>query len=188
MKNRHTIINLKDQFKQYRLAGLFYGTVIALILVVMGVVSNALFFTKYSVITVQFDNHQCFIKDHFKLKWIHSVEKQWWIESYQTKNEQLKLTDTFFETFGAGTPSTGTLGKDNSLFPSYVHYKVDIELPYLNWMISKRIKAQILTDQQVIPLYKWVEDYTNIYIFASTQSEWKLLRQVSCNEYAHRQT
>ncbi|WP_296405813.1 DUF1850 domain-containing protein [Psychrobacter sp.] len=188
MKGRHTIIHLKDQFKQYRLTGLFYSILIALTLIAMGLVTKALFFSKHPVITVQFYDHECVIKNHFKLKWIHSVEKQWWIESYQINKNQLLLTDTYFQTFGAGTPSNGKLGKENALYPGYVHYQVDVELPYLNWMISSNIKAQILTDQQALPIYKWVEDYTNIYIFTSMQSQWNLLRQESCNEYAHRQT
>lgn len=188
MRYSHCFLKIKDQGKQSRLSGLFFGIIIASIVITIVLGVKALFYTPYSVVTVQFNEAQCVIADHFDLKWTHSVEKQSWVESYQVKNDQLLLTDTYLQTFGAGTPSTGTIGEKNELYPDYVHYKLNIQLPYLNWMISSNINPEIITEQKTLPIHQWISDYTNIYIFARTQSLWTLLRQESCNEYAQRRS
>lgn len=181
----------KDQDRRKRPTGLFFGTniavniviVIALIIGLSAITIEGLFYTLHDIVTVEFSKGQCVIDGNFDLKWMHSVEKQWWIESYEAHNEQLFLTDTYLQTFGAGTPSTEKIGTNNHRYPGYVHYQINTLLPHLNWMISSHIKAQIITDQKTLPIYQWVDDYTNIYIFAVKQNLWTVLRQESCNDY-----
>lgn len=173
----------KDQSKRFRWSGLFFGIIIATCLVVGSLIIKALFYTPQNVVMVQFNDTQCVIKDKFELLWMHSVEKQWWIESYEARDGQLLLTDTYLQTFGAGTPSTEQGGESSQKYPGYVLYQINSWLPELNWMISSNIKAQIITHKKRLPIYQWVSDYTNIYIFARTQSLWTLLRQESCNDY-----
>lgn len=184
MLPNYDLKSIKDQIKHNRLSDFFFGIFIALILLVLGFGVTTLFYTTKSVIMVQFDDQQCFIKDHFDLKWTHSVEKQSWIESYRLVNQHLLLTDTYLQTFGAGTPSTESIGENSDLYPGYVNYEVNVQLPYLNWIISSNIEAEIITLDKTLPIYKWVDDYTNIYIYPTTQNLWMLIRQESCNEYA----
>lgn len=175
-------------------AGLFL-LVIVLFFALTANLVYYLFFKPQTVVAIEFDNERCIIKDKFELKWIHSVEKQWWIEAYQveTHNSQplLLLTDTYLQTFGAGTPSTEALGWPDDKHPGYAHYLINTRLPYLNWMISSNIKAQIIVNPinspaYTLPIYQWVDDYTNIYISARTQNLWNLRRQESCDEYTPR--
>lgn len=42
----------------------------------------------------------------FSLKWIHSVEKEVWVENFRIEGQHIFLESTHFKTFGAGTPST----------------------------------------------------------------------------------
>lgn len=174
----------KDQPERQRSTGLFFGISIAVVFILIGAAIKALFYTPYPVILVEFAQKKCFIEQGFDLKWQHSVEKQWWIESYEIEDEQLLLTDAYLQTFGAGTPSTETLSTTSQKYPNYVHYRMNLRLPHLNWMISPSIKAQIITKKHHLPIYQWVEGYTNIYISANTQNFWNILRQDSCNEYS----
>ncbi|WP_083838416.1 DUF1850 domain-containing protein [Lentibacillus jeotgali] len=41
----------------------------------------------------------------FSIQWIHSVEKEEWIEYFNIKDDVLYLESTKFKTFGAGVPS-----------------------------------------------------------------------------------
>lgn len=51
-----------------------------------------------------------FVEPNFQLRWIHSVEKQWWEEQYQridsssTEDAELLLTTTYFEALGRAHP------------------------------------------------------------------------------------
>lgn len=143
---------------------------------------------KQPVIQVSFDSQSCYLKStQFDLKWRHSVEKQWWIESYQIQDNQLLLTDTYLQTFGAGTPSTEALSQDTKpKYPGYVHYQIDTTLPYLNWMISSNIEATIINQGRELAIYKWVSDYTNIHIVPKYIPAWQLWFKEPCHEYYSR--
>ncbi|AUJ25057.1 DUF1850 domain-containing protein [Virgibacillus dokdonensis] len=41
----------------------------------------------------------------FALEWVHSVEKEKWIEKFRVNNCQIFLQSTKFKTFGAGVPA-----------------------------------------------------------------------------------
>ena len=75
-----------------------------------------------------------FVEPNFQLRWIHSVEKQWWEEQYQRESDGLLLTTTYFEAFGAGTPSTEALALIQK--PGYLGYQINEKLPKLNWVVS----------------------------------------------------
>lgn len=172
--------------------------------------------TKHDVIEVTFNEQSCLLEGTtFELQWEHSVEKQWWIEAYEVRENTLLLTDTYFETFGAGSPSISaeTLSSDNidqkvdkssnhyslqhqqnadyerrqsylnKKYSSYVHYQVNQQLPYLNWMISSNVKATIINKEQILPIYQWVSDYTNIYIAPIEISLWDQLLKEYCHDY-----
>lgn len=73
------------------------------------------------------DDKVCyFVEPDFQLRWIHSVEKQWWEEQYQRESDGLLLTTTYFEAFGAGTPSTEALAPIQK--PGYLGYQINEKL------------------------------------------------------------
>lgn len=145
-------------------------------------------FRQQPVIQLSFDSHSCYLKrTQFDLKWLHSVEKQWWIESYEIEEGHLLLTDTYLQTFGAGTPSTEALSQDaKPKYAGYVHYQIDTTLPYLDWMISSNIQATIINQGRELPIYRWVSDYTNIHIAPKVIPAWKLWFKEPCHEYYSR--
>ena len=144
-----------------------------------------LFFIGHSVLLLTFDDQSCYIEqDSFDLKWQHSVEKQWWIEHYQVDQGSLLLTDTYFQTFGAGTPATGTLARDDGgRYKGYVHYQINTKLPYLDWMVSSNIFAVMILPNKTLPIYQWVDDYTSIHIQPKSLSLWALFLKENCYEY-----
>lgn len=172
-----------DQQNLLSFAGLFFLVMVVsfLIFVFLNV-----FYAKHPVIVVNFDDKACLIEDSFELMWLHSVEKQWWIERYQADADGLLLTDAYLQTFGAGTPSTEAVVSNNSRdHPGYIHYRINTHLPHLNWMISHNIKASLITKDGTLPIYTWVSDYTNIYIAPKQLSLWTQLFQESCYEHDH---
>lgn len=211
------IKTIKNQYGSSRFTGSFIFKVIIVCLLSLVASGVYLVSKKQSVIIIKFDNHACLLEgETFELKWMHSVEKQWWIEAYQRQGDALLLTDTYFETFGAGSPSrsannltqksfdihtidnvkdTQTLQKQqfdkyqsrqrylNQKYRGYVHYQVNQQLPYLNWMISSNIKAVIINHQKTLPVYQWVSDYTTIYIAPEEMSLWAQMLQEPCYDY-----
>lgn len=172
--------NKRPNITLFVVLGLF--TVIGLVSL-----SSYLFLPRHSVILLSFSDESCYItEDSFDLKWQHSVEKQWWIEHYRMEQDGLLLTDTYLQTFGAGTPSTETLAsndKDNSRYADYVHYQINTRLPYLDWMVSSNILAVIILPHRTLPIYQWVDDYTNIHIQPESLSLWALFLKETCYDY-----
>lgn len=195
----------------FLIKGVLFLTAFLIIIIALYVLN-----TKHDVIEVTFNEQSCLLEGTtFELQWEHSVEKQWWIEAYEVRENTLLLTDTYFETFGAGSPSISaeTLSSDNidqkvdkssnhyslqhqqnadyerrqsylnEKYRSYVHYQVNQQLPYLNWMISSNVKATIINKEQILPIYQWVSDYTNIYIAPIEISLWDQLLKEYCHDY-----
>ncbi|PNK61661.1 DUF1850 domain-containing protein [Psychrobacter sp. FDAARGOS_221] len=194
---------LKNQYGQLRFTGFF-----VLVFLISGVLLVANW--QQQRIEVVFKNQSCLLEGTaFELQWIHSVEKQQWVEAYQVQDKNLLLTDTYFETFGAGSPSMSASdliddsiqhqsqllnqkqaaayqARQNHLnqkYQHYVHYQVNQQLPYLNWMVSSHVKAIIINQNQTLPIYQWVSDYTNIYIAPKKLTVWAQLLQESCHDY-----
>lgn len=103
-----------------------------------------------------------FVEPNFQLRWIHSVEKQWWEEQYIRKSEGLLLTTTYFQAFGAGTPSTEVLAKVQK--PGYIGYQINQKLPALNWVVSRLTQGEIDYGGNRILIHKLVPDYSEVTI------------------------
>ncbi|WP_167320791.1 DUF1850 domain-containing protein [Psychrobacter lutiphocae] len=151
-------------------------------------------------IVIVFEQKSCLLDGTgFELQWMHSVERQQWVEVYELYNDRLLLTDTYFETFGAGVPSVSVSGSSigerahqshlDKKYSGYIHYQVNQQLPYLNWMVSSNIKATIVNQNHVLPIYQWVSGgYTNIYIAPRKMTIWAQLLQESCHDYTPNHT
>ena len=113
-----------------------------------------------------------FVEPNFQLRWIHSVEKQWWEEQYQridgssTEDAELLLTTTYFEAFGAGTPSTEALATIQK--PGYLGYQINKKLPKLNWVVSRLTKGEIDYGNYQMLIHRWVPDYSEVTIMPTT--------------------
>ncbi|MGP5371904.1 DUF1850 domain-containing protein [Psychrobacter alimentarius] len=113
------------------------------------------------------DDKVCYFTDpDFALRWIHSVEKQWWEEQYQRMDDELLLTTTYFEAFGAGTPSTEKLAPVQK--PGYLGYQIDEKLPNLNWVVSRLTKGEINYGGHRFLIHQWVPDYSEVVIMPKT--------------------
>lgn len=117
---------------------------------------------KLPVVYLDFGDEAYFLtEDEFTLKWIHSVEKEEWLEMYERDGEELLLTETVFKTFGAGVPS------DGEIIPSedgFVHMRIDQHLPEMNLTVSENVQTTILTKEKTIPLYELTGDYEFVAI------------------------
>ncbi|MBE2897231.1 DUF1850 domain-containing protein [Pasteurellaceae bacterium HPA106] len=104
----------------------------------------------------------CLLKgETFRLRWHHSVEHQWWIEQYRTQGEQLMLTATWMQTFGAGTPSKG---ESISAPPGYVGFKRAIAMREINWMVSRNMQGTVLMNGEQWAIYQHLPDYSPVTI------------------------
>ena len=108
------------------------------------------------MIVIQWEDGKELLFDSFQLKWIHSVEKEEWIELYEREGDELVLKKTYFKTFGAGTPfdEKGTTVKDG-----YVVMDIDHTYDELLLTISENVKTTIVLMEKEIPLYKFIESY-----------------------------
>lgn len=103
-----------------------------------------------------------FVEPNFQLRWMHSVEKQWWEEQYERQHDGLLLTTTYFEAFGAGTPSTETLAPVQK--PGYLGYQINEKMPSLNWVVSRLTKGEIDYDNHRILIHQLVPEYSEVTI------------------------
>lgn len=132
------------------------------------------FFIRVPVFAFEFEDKTYYLKsDHFDLSWIHSVEKEEWIESYRRKDSQLLLTNTHFKTFGAGVPSQSN---DVSFEDGYVKMEINQLFNELNLTVSSNVKTTIIVDQKEIPLYQYTEDYSMVHIFIEKLPLWRLVK------------
>ncbi|MCG7345513.1 DUF1850 domain-containing protein [Sporosarcina sp. ACRSL] len=106
------------------------------------------------------------------MKWIHSVEKEEWIENYEIKEGNLLLSTTYFKTFGAGVPSSGKLVEHKN---GYVGMEIDMVYPILHLAVSENVKSTLVLNDRSIPLYELVDDYETVIISIEPYSVWELL-------------
>ena len=136
-----------------------------------------LFFIRVPVFAFEFEDKTYYLQsDHFVLSWIHSVEKEEWVETYKQKNGQLLLTETRFKTFGAGVPSQS---KDVSIEDGYVKMQINQLFKELNLTVSSNVKTTILVEEEEIPLYEYTDDYSAVHIFIEKLPLWKLVKEAS---------
>lgn len=121
-----------------------------------------------------------FVAPNFQLRWIHSVEKQWWEEQYVREEEGLLLTTTYLQAFGAGTPSTENVAPITK--PGYVGYQINERLPSLNWVVSRRTQGEIDYAGHRILIHQWVPDYSAVTITPKSYSLIDRFNKDFCHE------
>jgi len=132
------------------------------------------FFIKVPVFAFEFDDKTYYLKsDDFQLSWIHSVEKEEWIENYIQQDNQLLLTETRFKTFGAGVPSQSD---KVSIEDGFVKMEINQLFKELNLTVSSNVKTTIIVNQEKIPLYKYTDDYSTVHIFIEKEPIWRLVK------------
>ncbi len=131
-------------------------------------------FVKIPVLYVSYDGGGFSLKgDSFEVSWIHSVEKEAWMETYEKEGNRLKLVKTKFKTFGAGTPSDGEIIPSND---GFVHMKIDREVESVDLIVSANVETTLTTDSKEYRLYEMVEDYENVSIQIKKLPLWEFLR------------
>lgn len=129
------------------------------------------------------DTSTCQLPSTFSLKWRHSVEKQYWQEVYQVKFSQLILTKTYLQTFGAGTPSTGT---PTPAPQGYLGEMVNMPMNELNWLVSNNMQGEILMGDALtgthdtLPIYQLVSDHSEVIIKPMQLTLWQNWHFSSC--------
>lgn len=114
-----------------------------------------------------------FIKeDEFVLGWIHSIEKEEWYETYKRNGETIDLIDTYFKTFGAGTPYEV---KETTTENGYIHMDLNMTYNYLNLTISENVKTTLFIDERKIPLYNYFDQYETVLIQTRNISIWNYI-------------
>ena len=141
------------------------------------------------VVEMKVDGTTCyFTEPNFELRWIHSVEKQWWEEQYQrlekssTEDAMLLLTTTYFEAFGAGTPSTEPLAPIQK--PGYLGYQINETLPSLNWVVSRLTKGELNYADHRLLIHEWAPDYSEVTVTPKTYHLIDRLQKDFCHELA----
>ena len=132
-----------------------------------------LFLIRKEIVLVEYEQGQFLIKDEFTIGWVHSVEKEPWYEIYKVYNNHLYLKETYFKTFGAGTPSDGTFIETDD---GYVHFMINKPVQEINLVISDNVKTTIYTKNEEIKLYKLAEDYSSVSFKIQKIPLWKYIR------------
>lgn len=109
----------------------------------------------------------------FDVQWIHSVEKEEWIESYKVNSDKFILTSTAFKTFGAGVPSDGVVEiRDDG----FVHMNINREMDDILLVVSDVVKTTIYFDTNEILLYELVDDYEEVLLESKLLPWWNILK------------
>ncbi len=109
----------------------------------------------------------------FDVQWIHSVEKEEWIESYRVNSDKFILTSTAFKTFGAGVPSDGLVEiRDDG----FVHMNINREMDDILLVVSDLVKTTIYFDTKEILLYELVDDYEEVLLESKLLPWWNILK------------
>lgn len=126
------------------------------------------------VIQLNANKEKYILKDSvFQIRWIHSVEKELWIEEYEKRDNKLYITQTFFKTYGAGVPANA---QETRTVDGYVQMNVEREMPSLDLAVSHNVETTLAINDQMIPLYEMVDDYETVYITVETINVWQYLR------------
>lgn len=121
-----------------------------------------------------------FIEPDFQLRWIHSVEKQWWEEQYSRQRDELLLTNTYFQAFGAGTPSTEALSSIQK--SGYIGYQINESLPNLNWVVSRLTQGELNYADHRLLIHQWVPDYSEVKITPKAYNLMYRLNRKFCHD------
>jgi len=131
-------------------------------------------FYRIPVIEVAGEHTSFFIKEEaFVLGWIHSIEKEEWFERYQREDGKIILSDTFFKTFGAGTPFQA---KKTMTENGFIHMELDMDYEGLNVTISEFVQTTLFIGNREIPLYHHFDQYENVMITTRKLPVWEYIR------------
>lgn len=109
----------------------------------------------------------------FDIQWVHSVEKESWIESYEVRGSSFLLTTTSFKTFGAGVPSDGQIEiRDDG----FVHMTINREMDDILLVVSDLVKTTVRSQEKEIALYDLVQDYEEVQITVNWLPWWTILK------------
>ncbi|WP_052144885.1 DUF1850 domain-containing protein [Halalkalibacter okhensis] len=88
-------------------------------------------------------------QDTFTIKWIHSVEKTPWRETYQLTDEgELLLIETAFQSFGAGVPhQKGTMTVEDG---EVIIRGIDERLPVFRWIHSQNVDFELEMNNELV--------------------------------------
>lgn len=115
-----------------------------------------------------------FYGENFDVEWVHSVEKETWIETYVVKGNKLILTTTSFKTYGAGVPSDGVV---EDLGDGFVHMTINREMDEILLVVSDLVKMTVRYGNKELPLYKLVDDYEEVQIESKLLPWWNILKE-----------
>ena len=133
-----------------------------------------LFFIRIPTIAFHFSNQTIYTKEKtFELSWIHSIEKEEWIEHYIIENSELLLQSTRFKTFGAGVPSDAN---EVQLKDGFVVMQIGQPYEELNLTISEYVDTTIQISDQQFKLYQYGQPYETVLITVEKLSIWRYLR------------
>lgn len=112
-------------------------------MLVFTLVLPLLFFFPLKLLEVSWQGETHYLHEEaFDIQWIHSMEKEAWIEAYERKDSGLTLENTRFKTYGAGVPATGltTFTEDG-----YVEMKVQREMEEIRLVVSPLVQSSLKT-------------------------------------------
>ncbi|TSB47475.1 DUF1850 domain-containing protein [Alkalicoccobacillus porphyridii] len=133
-----------------------------------------LLFYRLPVIEISGEESSYFIReDEFELGWIHSIEKEEWVEHYERQQDILVLTETHFKTFGAGTPYQG---EETTTEDGFIRMALNIEHEELNVTISEHVQTTLFILDREVPLYHCFEQYESVTIKARNLALWEYKR------------
>ncbi|NLD08353.1 MAG: DUF1850 domain-containing protein [Xanthomonadaceae bacterium] len=141
-----------------------------------------LFLSNYpvTIAKVTSGDFRCYFTDStFDLAWIHSVERERWIESYRVEKAGFRLVRSKFKTFGAGTPSSGTLVLNHE---GFVEYETDLKIPQIHWIVSRNVASTIYLGNAPFTLYEQFDDYSEMEFSVQKSPLWTLLLKDSCHD------
>lgn len=139
------------------------------------IVLSFFLFIRIPVTEVDVDGKNYYIlEEKFTIGWIHSVEKEEWFEIYERKEDFFLLTETYFKTFGAGTPYNEQATKTED---GFISMEIGYEYPELNMIVSENVQTTIYMNDKTIPLFEYADDYEVIHFRVSTISLLDMLRE-----------
>ena len=115
-----------------------------------------------------------FYEKSFEVEWVHSVEKETWIETYVVKGNKLLLTTTTFKTYGAGVPSDGVVDERGD---GFVHMTINREMDDILLVVSNLVKMTVWFGNKEISLYELVDDYEEVQIESKWLPWWNILKE-----------
>ena len=135
----------------------------------------SIFFIRIPILSFEFSDTTYYSTEkEFNLSWIHSVEKEEWIEHYELEGKKIVLESTKFKTFGAGVPSDS---EEVELVDGFVHMKINQSYQELNLTISENVKSTIYLGDKEFKLYEYGETYDTVQIKVKKLFIWQYWRE-----------